>query len=77
MPQYKLVGGLNGWESLDLRVSASMVAVTGLTVGAVTKVAVTCADDPLPEPEPPPSYPGDEPPIDYPVLPPSGPAGPG
>jgi hypothetical protein len=35
-------------------------------------------DDPLPEPEPSPGpYPGDNPPIDHPELPPSGPVGPG
>lgn len=35
-------------------------------------------DDPPPEPEPPiPPYPGGDPPIDYPLAPPSGPAGPG
>lgn len=34
--------------------------------------------DPPPELEPaPPSYPGDNPPIIYPLAPPSGPAGPG
>jgi hypothetical protein len=34
--------------------------------------------DPPPEPEPPlPPYPGEDPPIDYPLAPPSGPAGPG
>jgi hypothetical protein len=35
-------------------------------------------DDPPPEPAPaPPPYPGDDPPIDYPILPPIGPGGPG
>jgi hypothetical protein len=35
-------------------------------------------DDPLPDPEPDPGpYPGDDAPIQYPVLPPSGPIGPG
>ena len=34
--------------------------------------------DPLPNPEPPPGPdPGDDPPIVYPILPPSGPSGPG
>lgn len=34
--------------------------------------------DPLPNPEPPPGPdPGDNPPVEYPILPPSGPSGPG
>jgi hypothetical protein len=45
---------------------------------SVTPAPCTMKDDPLPEPEPvPPPYPGDDPPIEYPLLPPSGPAGPG
>lgn len=41
-------------------------------------VSVPVDDDPPPEPEPaPPPYPGDNPPIIYPLAPPSGPAGPG
>lgn len=40
--------------------------------------AVHHAGDPPPEPEPPlPPHPGENPPIDYPLAPPSGPAGPG
>jgi hypothetical protein len=36
------------------------------------------ANDPLPNPEPPPGPdPGDNPPVVYPILPPSGPSGPG
>ena len=45
-----------------------------------TVVAPALVDDqdPPPEPEPPlPPYPGDNPPIDDPLGPPSGPAGPG
>jgi len=39
---------------------------------------VTADDDPLPNPEPPPGpYPGSDPPIDHPELPPSGGVGPG
>ena len=60
-------------ETLELRRLPSAAAVLSAAVRPVAD-----DKDPLPEPEPaPPSYPGDEPPIDYPLLPPSGPAGPG
>jgi hypothetical protein len=39
---------------------------------------VAAFSDPLPNPEPPPGPdPGDNPPVVYPILPPSGPSGPG
>jgi hypothetical protein len=69
--------GLKSWERLDLRISASVVAVAGFAPAPVPKAVSANLDDPLPSPEPIPSYPGDEPPIDYPVTPPSGPGGPG
>jgi hypothetical protein len=76
MRPQKLGYQLDGWKAMDLRVSASTIAVANVTVPLTVAGRIEC-DDPLPEPEPPPSYPGDEPPIEYPVTPPSGPGGPG
>ena len=77
MQSYKVTSVLSGCEWLDRRVSASAGTVGSAVSVALRPFAVLPFDDPLPEPEPPPPYPGDEPPIEYPVLPPSGPAGPG
>ncbi len=66
-----------GVEALGWKFSPTLLSFGGLAAAASVQVRVSGLDDPLPEPEPPPSYPGDEPPIEYPVLPPSGPAGPG
>jgi hypothetical protein len=72
---------LNSLETLELKISPTLVSACGVL--AVSTVSTFPArnlddDDPLPEPEPaPPPYPGDYPPIEYPLLPPSGPAGPG
>jgi hypothetical protein len=67
--------------TLELKLSPTPVSVAGLlTESSVVTLRSTNVDDedPLPQPEPaPPPYPGDDPPIDYPLLPPSGPAGPG
>jgi hypothetical protein len=42
------------------------------------RISLSGSDDPLPKPQPAPGpYPGDDPPIDHPELPPSGPVGPG
>ncbi len=76
MRRYKLDDHLDGWRAMDLRVSASTIAVVAVAVPSTKSGGMQC-DDPLPEPEPPPSYPGDEPPIEYPITPPSGPGGPG
>ena len=44
----------------------------------VVLVAIVDGGDPPPEPEPPlPPYQGADPPVDHPLAPPSGPAGPG
>jgi hypothetical protein len=73
---YKLGDPLDGWQPLDPRVSASTIAVATATVPLTKAGGIQC-DDPRREPEPPLSYPGDEPPIEYPITPPSGPGGPG
>jgi hypothetical protein len=69
------------YKALELKLSPTLLSVGGLMVPpAVSTVQASTFDDsdPLPEPEPaPPPYPGDNPPIEYPLLPPSGPAGPG
>jgi hypothetical protein len=53
------------FESLESRSLQSMILLTSFK-------------DPLPDPEPPPSKDeGNWPPIVYPILPPSGPSGPG
>lgn len=57
-------------DSLEYRIPPA-------SVSPVVVVALD-DDDPPPEPAPaPPPYPGDIPPIIYPLAPPSGPAGPG
>jgi hypothetical protein len=81
MRRYNLLESLNSPELLELKLSPTLVSVGGvLAVSTVSTVRAMHldGDDPLPEPEPaPPPYPGDNPPIEYPLLPPSGPAGPG
>jgi hypothetical protein len=67
---------LNSLETLELKASPAVVSVAGILV--TTSAAALKDDDGPPEPEPaPPPDPGDNDPIVYPVLPPSGPAGPG
>jgi hypothetical protein len=58
-----------GFEELDVRVSPTFVAVSGITAASVVSTVTQCTavDDPQPIPEPPlPPYPGDNPPIDPP-----------
>ena len=65
-------------EMLGRRVSPTFVSISGLVAASsFVHIRTSGLDDPLPRPEPPPTYPGGDPPIEYPVLPPSGPAGPG
>jgi len=67
-------------EALGLKLIPTSMSVGGLMVApAVSTFQVSnLDDDPLPDPAPAPiPYPGDDPPPDYPLLPPSGPAGPG
>jgi hypothetical protein len=76
-----LLDSPSAFETLELKLSPTSLSVSGVLAGsAVATLQPVHQDDtdPLPEPEPaPPPYPGDDPPIDYPLLPPSGPAGPG
>jgi hypothetical protein len=93
MHKYSLLDGLSALDYLELRLSPSAVAgsvVAHAAVSAAPSLPAQTAeddddgngdgdgDDPLPNPEPEPGPdPGDDPPIVYPVLPPSGPSGPG
>ena len=70
----------NSLETLEAKLSPTSISAAGIVGASVLSVlsAVPADDDPPPEPEPaPPPYPGDDPPIVYPLAPPSGPAGPG
>ena len=68
----------NSPEVLEPKLSPSAFGAVLAPLPVLTIQATTLDDnDPLPDPEPPIPYPGDNPPIVYPVLPPSGPAGPG
>lgn len=84
MRRYSLFDSLISVETLEWKVSPTALSVGGLVAApAVSTHDLGQAqdddgDDPLPDPEPPPPpYPGDDPPIEYPVLPQSGPIGPG
>jgi hypothetical protein len=87
MRQFNLFSSFSALETLELKLSPAL-----LSVGAVAAAALSPANphvhaggdvndasnDPLPNPEPPPGPdPGDNPPVVYPILPPSGPSGPG
>ena len=71
--------GLESIERLEEKLSPTSGSVSGIIDTSTILTTVTPdEDDPPPAPEPPlPPYPGDNPPIDYPLGPPSGPAGPG
>jgi len=65
-------------EMLERRLSLSTLAAAMISTMKADAPGQGNGDDPLPDPEPaPPPYPGDDPPIQYPALPPSGPIGPG
>jgi hypothetical protein len=65
-------------EWLERRLAPSAVASVMIATIKPGVPEPNGGDDPLPDPAPdPPPYPGDDPPIEYPVLPPSGPIGPG
>jgi hypothetical protein len=71
---------LNFLETLELKASPAVLSVGGIlaTSATATLHAMNADDDGPPEPGPElPPEPGDDPPIEYPLLPPSGPAGPG
>jgi hypothetical protein len=85
MRQSSLFSSIGSLEMLELKLSP-----VSLSVGALAAAAVSSPNpqaegndhvansDPLPNPEPPPGPdPGDNPPVVYPILPPSGPSGPG
>jgi hypothetical protein len=70
----------NTVEALEPRFSQAQVSLGVTFESAILSSIVSTGvdDDPLPDPEPvPPPYPGENPPIEYPTLPPAGPAGPG
>jgi hypothetical protein len=75
-----LLNRLDSLETLEARLiptSHSLSGLVGTSAISTLNYAQLDDDDPPPEPEPaPPPYPGDDPPIDYPILPPLGPAGP-
>ncbi len=72
---------LNSLETLEVKLSPTSLSGSGIVATSmISAVSATPADDGDPPPEPapaPPPYPGDNPPIVYPLAPPSGPAGPG
>jgi hypothetical protein len=76
-----LLNRLNSLETLETRLIPTSLALSGVVAMSVISTCSSAQpddDDPPPEPEPaPPPYPGDDPPIDYPILPPLGPDGPG
>ena len=87
MRQYNLFSGISSLEMLELKLSPTSLSVGALAAAvsplhpeaqaAVHDIAAT-SSDPLPNPEPPPGPdPGDNPPFVYPIIPPSGPSGPG
>ena len=92
MRKYNLFDSLNSLDILEFRLSPTSLAGSAVAAPEVSRshAPVLQADDdddddsgdndndPLPDPEPAPGPdPGDNPPIVYPVLPPSGPSGPG
>lgn len=87
MRSYNLFSSFSGIETLELKLSPASLSVGTFAAASVSPTnphdqggvdARTRADDPLPNPEPPPGPdPGDNPPVVYPILPPSGPSGPG
>ena len=72
---------LNSLETLEIKASPAAVSVGGIVATSATATLNAMSaddDDPPPQPEPPlPPDPGGNDPILDPILPPSGPAGPG
>jgi hypothetical protein len=87
MRQYNLFSGISSLEMLELKLSPTSLSVGAFAAAAVSSLnpearaavhEIAAMSDPLPNPEPPPGPdPGDNPPVVYPILPPSGPSGPG
>ena len=68
----------NSLEALEQKVSPSSVGVVAAPVVSTIQAPVSDDDDPLPDAEPAPiPDPGSGPPVGDPLLPPSGPPGPG
>jgi hypothetical protein len=79
MRRYELFDGLSAPETLELKLSptaVSVAAVMASPTGAALQISQT-AHYALPRPEPLPRLCAAEDPIEYPILPPSGPGGPG
>jgi len=79
MRSFSPVDSHNSPETLEPKLSPSSVGVV-LAAPLMSTIQATELDDPDPLPDPAPApipCPGNDPPIDYPLLPPSGPAGPG
>jgi hypothetical protein len=72
---------VNSLEMLEMKLSPTSLSAGGIIAKSmISAVSASPADDDDPPPEPapvPPPNPGDNPPIVYPLAPPSGPAGPG
>jgi hypothetical protein len=67
-------------QPLEPRMSPSALFAPALIAAQAASPAPVSVsyDDPQPDPEPSPGpYPGDNPPVEYPEFPPSGPVGPG
>jgi hypothetical protein len=78
MRQSVTFDGLEPIQRLEDKVSPTSSSVGGIVDTSAISTATPADDDDPPQPEPPlPPYPGDNPPIDDPLGPPSGPAGPG
>jgi hypothetical protein len=87
MRPYNLFSSFGALETLELKLSPASFSVGAVAAAAVSPVNpraqagdhfLNASNDPLPNPEPAPGPdPGDNPPIVYPILPPSGPSGPG
>ena len=83
MRRFSLQSSFNSLEMLELKLSPTALAVGALVTAPVLSSlhagqSADDGDDPLsPQELDPPPDPGGDPPIGYPILPPSGPIGPG
>ena len=85
MRKSSLFSSIGSLEMLELKLSPVSFSVGALAAAAVSSpnpqaehTDSAAKSDPLPNPEPPPGPdPGDNPPVVYPILPTSGPSGPG
>jgi hypothetical protein len=73
MKSFNLLEGLSLYQTLENRIS-----LTALVAPPVAGAVQPNDEDPIPDPEPSPGpYPGEDPPLEYPDAPKSGPVGPG